>query len=135
MEMQNETNTQVPTMTPSETSTPVASSPVVPSYTAGPTINTTIDSHKKTPLGPVIGLVVIIAIIVVGSLYFWGQRTEKSMMNVPVDTTSQTNGTQETSTDAQTQQLQTQSSSDSIDSIEADLNATDLGSIDAGVSE
>ncbi len=99
-----------------------------PVNTPSPTPAPIMESPKKTQLGPVIGLIIILAIIVVGTLYFWGQRVENTQ--VPQDTVMQTDQTGQT--DTQTEQLQTQSSSDDITSIEADLNATDFGNIDSG---
>lgn len=88
------------------------------------------ESPKKTQIGPVIGLIIILAIIVVGTLYFWGQRVEKTQNTGTQNT--QTEQTTPAEVDTQTEQLQTQSTSDDIYSIEADLEATDLGDIDSG---
>ena len=33
------------------------------------------EENKKTSIGPVIGIVIILLIILFGSLYFWGQRS------------------------------------------------------------
>lgn len=91
-----------------------------------------IEMPKKTQIGPVIGLVVILAIIVVGTLYFWGQRVEKTQ--VPQNTT-QTEQTSDQTSDTQTTQLEVQSSSDEVNSIDADLQSTDFGNIDAGAEQ
>jgi hypothetical protein len=79
---------------------------------------------KKSSVGPVIGLVVILAIIVLGSLYFWGKRAN----DVP------SNGMYGTA-DAQTKSLQAQDSSDEVASIESDLNATSFTDIDSGADQ
>lgn len=85
---------------------------------------------KGSSVGPVIGLILILAILIIGSLYFWGKRAEK-MTPVNLETTQ--NVKNETGTaDAQTQRLQTQSSSDDTTSIESDLNATDFQNVGNG---
>lgn len=76
---------------------------------------------RRSPLGPVIGIIIILVIIIVGSLYFWGQRIDKTM-----------NEYQETTTPTPTETVNT---SDEIGDIEADLNATTFTDVDAGVEE
>ena len=60
--------------------------------------------------GPVIGVIVILAIIILGGLYFWSQRAGN---------------------DAVIDEINTQSGSDEASDIEADLNATDIENLDA----
>ncbi|MDO8471212.1 MAG: hypothetical protein Q7S49_01230 [bacterium] len=60
--------------------------------------------------GPIIGAIVILAIIILGGLYFWNQRAGKG---TPIDETS------------------TESSLDETAAIEADLDAIDIESLDA----
>ncbi len=93
----------------------------------------TMETPKKSPLGPVIGLVIILAVIIVGSLYFWGQKVEQdaAIKNAPTQTEQRVVET--APVDSQVEALQTQSSSDDINSIEADLNATDFTNIDGGI--
>ncbi len=113
----NQTNTQPQNPTPTPTfpnqqpSSPMMSSP------------------KKTPVGPIIGLLIILAIIVIGTLYFWGQRVDTK--NQAVQQAPTTEETSQPQTDSQTEQLQQQSTSDEIDSIESDLNSTDFNNIDS----
>lgn len=63
--------------------------------------------------GLIIGAVVILAIIVLGGLYFWGQRANDALLNETVES------------------INTQSSSDEAAAIEADLDATDIENLDA----
>jgi len=60
--------------------------------------------------GPIIGAIVILAIIILGGLYFWGQRA---------------------SNDAVIDEINRQSDSDEAAAIEADLDATDIENLDA----
>jgi flagellar basal body-associated protein FliL len=88
-----------------------------------PIANTTpVDGSEKS-IGPAIGIIIIIAVIVIGGLYFWGQRVSKQKA-VP---TPENNST--TTIDQNIQNLQKQSSADDINSIEADLNATNLNQL------
>lgn len=68
--------------------------------------------------GPVIGIIIILAVIVLGGLYFWGQRTNEANL-------------EEDNLAAELDQIENQSSSDEVSSIEADLQATDIESLDA----
>lgn len=63
--------------------------------------------------GPIIGIIIILAVIVFGALYFAGDRgTDQAM-------------------DSQVNSIEAQSNSDEISDIEADLEATNVESVDA----
>ena len=64
--------------------------------------------------GPIIGAIVILAIVILGGLYFWNQRAGEG---VP--------------TDEAIENINMQSGADDTDSIEADLDATDIENLDA----
>lgn len=68
--------------------------------------------------GPVIGTIIILAVIVLGGLYFWGQRASNQALT-PEQVQEQVNT------------IQDQSASDAPADIEADLNATDINNIDS----
>lgn len=80
------------------------------------------DMNKKS-IGPLIAVIVILALIIIGGLYFLKQRSAQPTYVAP-----------ETVGDTITNSLNTQSSSDTLDSIEADLNATDLNNLDQGAA-
>lgn len=80
------------------------------------------NNTNKSALGPTLGVIIILAVIVVGSLYFWGQRSVKKP--APQTATSSSD----------IQRLKTQSGSDDISSIEADLKATNFNNLDQGSS-
>lgn len=72
--------------------------------------------ENKSSIGSIIGIIIIIAIIILGGLYFWGKRIEESKLQD--DLLIQNATTSEVVT------AENVSSSDDMDSIEADLNAT-----------
>jgi len=82
----------------------------------------------KKQYGPMIGIIIIIALLALGGLYFYGMQLMQS------DTQMEDTQTTEES-DAITTQLQMQSSSDEVDAIEADLEATSIESLDSGAEE
>lgn len=73
--------------------------------------------EPKGSAGPVVGIIVILVIIILGALYFWGQRGDGTNL-----------------TDEQLNVINTQNTTDDTASIEADLNATDIESVDAQIN-
>lgn len=80
----------------------------------------TIQPQAKSGVGSIIGTIVILAIIILGGLYFWGKRVEetKAVQKLATDTTEPTVEQNEASV------IMTMNSSDDLDSIQADLDAT-----------
>ncbi len=78
---------------------------------------------EKKSSGPLIAVIIILALIVVGGLYFLKERSEQNSY-VP----------QNVEEDTITESLMQQSASDDLDSIEADLNATNLDNLDQGAT-
>ena len=78
-------------------------------------------------IGPIIATIIILAILVLGGLYFWNQRVAQinnaNLNNQPVSTS--------TTTDAAVNAINQQSTSDSTASIEADLKATNTTNVDS----
>ncbi|MEN9621576.1 MAG: hypothetical protein RLZZ67_10 [Candidatus Parcubacteria bacterium] len=74
-----------------------------------------VEGSKKS-LGPVIGIVVIVVLLVVGAFYVWGGNTATS---APV-----------TAPKTEVSQVAPVSKSDEISSIDADLTANDAASVD-----
>jgi len=89
------------------------------------------EPENKSSVGSIIGTIVIIAIIVLGGLYFWGKRIEenKSKENLITDFTPGEVENFQAGTSAEV------GSSDDLNSIEADLNATDLDSLGAELEQ
>lgn len=89
------------------------------------------DQENKSSIGSIIGTIVIIAIIILGGLYFWGKRVEEAKIrqNLVTDTTPQ-----QTSTLSEAATIKSVTNSDDLDSIEADLNNTKLDNLGAEVN-
>ena len=80
------------------------------------------DTNKKS-MGPLIAVIIILALIIVGGLYFLKERSSQQAY-VPTAPVS----------DSITESLNQQSSSDDLNSIETDLNATDVNNLDQGAA-
>lgn len=77
---------------------------------------------EKKSVGPLVAVIIILALIIVGGLYFLKAR---SSQNVYAPSPEK---------DAVTESLKQQSNSDDLTSIEVDLNATNLDNLDQGAS-
>ena len=101
----------------------------VPSTPTPPPVQPVPQPPAKGTVGPLIGAAIIVGLLIMGGLYYWGaalnEREENSLSE------------EETSNlpDAMTQELSTQSSSDEVGDIEADLEATSFTDIDAELDD
>ncbi len=86
--------------------------------------------QNKSSIGSIIGTIIIIALIILGGLYFWGKRIEeaKAKQDLVTDTTVP----QEMNEAAV---ITTVSQGDELDSIEADLKGTNLDNLSAEVTQ
>ncbi len=75
--------------------------------------------QNKKSIGPVVGLIIILALILIGGIYFWQQR-ESQLKQVP------TTESASTTENAGNQSVSSATSSDDIDSISKDLQNTDI---------
>lgn len=76
--------------------------------------NANISKEGGGSVGLIVGIIVILVIIVLGGLYFWGQRTSDNAIK----------------TDETVESINIQSESDDTASIEADLDATNVDNLD-----
>jgi len=76
----------------------------------------------KKSSGPLIAVIVILALIIIGGLYFFKARMSEREAYAPA------------TEDAITESLNQQGTSDELGSIEADLNATDIDNLDQGAA-
>ena len=85
------------------------------------------EEKNKSSIGSIIGIIIIIAIIILGGLYFWGKRIEesKTKQDLVTDTTESAMEQSEASV------IQSTSTSDDLDSINTDLNSTNLNNLGA----
>lgn len=85
-------------------------------------------ARRDSTAGPLIGSIIIIMIILVGGLYFWGSMIIERKAEIEMQQTLQ-----DQTSDAETAAITSQSTSDESASIEADLNATDIDAVDADI--
>jgi len=69
--------------------------------------------------GAIVGAIIVVIILVVGGLYFWGKQ-----LSTDTDTT-----------DPQLEALQNTSASDEVADIEADISTTELDNLDAELGD
>lgn len=100
-----------------QSETPPAASP--------PASNENGEKQKDKPIGPVVGVAIIVSVIILGGFYFWSaELSKKNALDMTgVDILNQD--------DPALNALQKQGSSDSIADIERDLLNTDLDNIDS----
>lgn len=89
--------------------------------------------ENKSSIGSIIGTIIVIAVIILGGLYFWGKRIdeakiqqESAIQQAQMDNTPST-----TQNVSEANSISNVSSSDEINSLEAELNATNLNGLDA----
>ena len=103
--------------------------------TSAPQGTPVVQQKESKPMGALIGAIIVIILLIIGGVYIWSTKIQPKI-NAPenVQTVADDNtvaleasaGEPDTMIDT----LNSQSSSDEVTSIEADLNATDLNSID-----
>jgi uncharacterized protein HemX len=79
---------------------------------------------EKKSVGPLIAVIIILALIIVGGLYFLKERSSQEVYVPPAQEQS----------DPITESLNQQSSSDELNSIETDLNSTNIDNLDQGAA-
>lgn len=86
------------------------------------------ESHHSH-IGPVLGVLIIILVLVLAGLYLWGGMLSKE--NIETEQRQIINNEPETPrAEADVQNFETLSPSDELEAIEADLDGTNLDSID-----
>lgn len=84
---------------------------------------------QHSHLGPILGVLVIMLVLILSGLYLWGEMLSKQAQTT--DETPIVNNEPETPrATADAQILDTLSPSDELDAIDADLNSTQLDSLD-----
>jgi hypothetical protein len=84
------------------------------------------ETKNEGSLGPIVGIILILLVIILGGLYFWGERVKKA-------NTLSDDAAQSMQDNQNIESITTQSSSDATADIEADLNATDIDSLDSNL--
>lgn len=88
---------------------------------------------NKSSIGSIIGIIIIITIIILGGLYFWGKRIEEARYKEKIISESQ-NQTEQVVVSESTS-IKTLSPGDELDTIESDLNITNLENLDAELNQ
>ena len=99
----------------------------------GNTANNENEMGNGKPIGPPIGTIIIVLVLIIGAFYFWGSKLEKTT-SPAIDenmTAEEVLAKPDVSLDA----LQTQGTSDEIGAIEQDINATDLQNLNTESSK
>lgn len=73
-------------------------------------------TENENSAGPVIAIIIVLAVIILGGLYFWGER-------------GGLNPAENSGSADETAAITTQSSSDDVNAIEEDLTGTEIDSI------
>ena len=84
---------------------------------------------EKGSLGPVIGIIIVVGVLVIGGLYFYGAELNEQ------DNEPMTAAEIAASADPALEALEMQGTSDTVESIEDDLDATDLDELDDELRE
>lgn len=88
--------------------------------------------EEKSSWGSAIGIILIVAIIVIGGLYFWGQKIDERLSEFESNNTDITVEDILNAPDSQLEALsEEQSTSTDITDIEEDLDTTNLDNLDA----
>ncbi|MFA5831549.1 MAG: hypothetical protein WC878_07015 [Candidatus Paceibacterota bacterium] len=118
--MENENITPTEPQNPTMEVSPIVAAPV----------------KANSSVGALIGTMIIIVILILGGAYLWSTRVQPKI-SAPTENTQPADDANTAmleqsadAADAQIDQLTSQSPSDETASIEADLNATDLNSLD-----
>lgn len=85
-------------------------------------------NQNKSSIGGIIGTIIIIAIIILGGLYFWGKRIEENKLKQNLVTGTVPSQPAEQSEAAV---IKSVSASDDLNSIQTDLNNTKLDNLGA----
>ena len=81
--------------------------------------------------GPLVGTIIVILVFVLGGFFLWSTKIQPQIDKKTEGTTEEQQVVAETAmTNTAVEQLTTQSPSDETSSIEADLKATDIDSLD-----
>ncbi len=88
-------------------------------------------SENKSSIGSIIGTIIIIAIIILGGLYFWGKRIDEARMKEGLVSNEQVESTPVEDDNMEANAIMSVTSSDDLNSIEADLKATNLDNLGA----
>lgn len=96
-------------------------------------------AHKTSYTGVVLGILIILLVFIFAGLYIWSGMLQKNIDPIiPAEivrpTAEENNEPESTNAEADVQILQTLSTSDEISAIQADLESTNLGTLDSDLT-
>lgn len=106
----------------------------VPMHMPEGTTKTVAEEVVPIANGPILLLLVALLLIVLGGMYYWYTILQNQASSNPTytrPTADQNNEPESTTAEAQVEMIQVVSTSDEISAIEADLDSTNLDSLDA----
>ena len=105
----------------------------IPSNASIPPASTVITPQKnESSIGPIIGTIIVIAIIILGGLYFWGKRIDEAKLKQDLVTIEEEVPTPQASDEnLEANAIKSVSASDDVTSLEAELNATNFDGLSA----
>lgn len=105
----------------------------IPSNTNIPPVSTSITPQKnESSIGSIIGTIIVIAIIILGGLYFWGKRIDEAKLKQDlVITEEEVPAAQTSDENLEANAIKSVSASDDVTSLEAELNATNFDGLSA----
>ena len=95
---------------------------------------------KRSMLGPILGVLIVILVLILGGLYLWGTTLKDEpapivQPDIVTPTVEEDNVPTTSDVDGQVEALETVSASDEIDAIEADIESTNLDALDSELSD
>lgn len=82
-------------------------------------------------IGPILGVIVVVLVLILGGLYLWGSTLEEEQQNTTTERQIENNEPETPRSKADAQIMGTVSPSDELDAIETDLENTNFEGIDA----
>jgi hypothetical protein len=92
------------------------------------------DAHHAH-VGPILGVLVVILVLILGGLYLWGSMLSESQNEARVERTIPNNEPETPRAEADRQILETTSPSTELDAIYADLESANLDALDAELDQ
>jgi uncharacterized protein HemX len=89
-----------------------------------------VSNQETTSTGSIVATIIVIAILILGGLYFWGKRIETQRYNERV--MSEMRNT-ENQANVEASMIRSVDNNDDLDAILNDINNTNVGSVDSNI--
>lgn len=126
MDNNNQMQSQSPISTPNPSVTIPTAAQTQSTSPVSATNNTV--ENKKGGVGSVIATIIIIAVIILGGLYFWGKRIETQRQQQALLQNTGT-VTEDSAAVIEATKIETVSQDDSVNTIESELNTTNTANL------